>query len=147
MQSRFWATLLSAVPIDERKTDREFRAQGGLAGIVPDGYFKTTTGHSFFVEANTGRDSFDGVLNKAREYHRQRQYLTTLYDISSFRVLWVSRLVERANTMLRRFTEINGGGMFLIANSVDIDCFTPATVLNCWRSPKTGEIQPLVEEN
>jgi hypothetical protein len=143
MQSRFWVTLEAALPVENRKTDREFRAEKGP--LVPDGFF-TVKNDAFFVEVNTGRDSFDHPLQKAREYHRQQEYLCRIYDLDSFRVLWVNRSATRGTAMLRRFSEISSGDMFFVTSEPQFTPFHPHTVLDCWRSATTGEKVRLMED-
>jgi hypothetical protein len=133
MQSRFWGTLDRAVAIEHKMTDREFRTQGGV--IIPDGYF-VTQGQAYFLETNTGRDAWDGVLAKAREYQKQKDYLCQIFGIDSFRVLWVNRSSERMAQMMRNFPPT---GLFLVTHESDFDPFFPDSILNCWQSPKTGE--------
>jgi hypothetical protein len=149
MQSRFWATLLKTVSVAVRKTDGELRTAKG--SVIPDGFFMVHN-DAFFVEVNTGRDSFDHPLHKAREYHRQHDYLckTVITEkgqppIESFRVLWVNRYRDRAAQMLRTFAEIGSGGLFLVTSQEHFNPFQPHTILDCWFSPKTGEKAPLLE--
>jgi len=141
MQSRFWGTLHAAVPVAMQKTDREFRLEKGP--LVPDGFCQVHNG-SFFVECNTGRDSFDNVLKKAREYDRQKDYLCRIYDLESFRVLWVSRSPDRAGHMLAKFVDIGSGGLFLVTTEREVNPFIPASILTCWLRPiPVGKVPPL----
>ncbi len=142
MQSRFWGTLLNAVDVIDRKTDREFRADGGIANgrIVPDGYF-TLKGRNYFVECETGFASFDHALKKSEEYRRQLDYLR-MFHAGSIQVLWVNRLASRTADMLRRF----GGGMHLVTNESSFSPFDPQTILQGWRSPKDDQPHSLVKD-
>jgi hypothetical protein len=150
MQSRFWGTLFRAIPVQEHKTDTQFHTDRGV--LIPDGAFRAQ-GAYFFLECNTGRDhDFDKVVRKANEYHRQQEYIgkTLLTEKGQespdpFRVLWVNRSSVRSQHMLRRFRDIGSGGLFLIADEQDIDPFDPASILRCWRSPKTGRVPSLLE--
>jgi hypothetical protein len=144
MQSRFWITLLAALPVENRKTDREFRTEKG--SLVPDGYF-TVKNDAFFVEVNTGRDSFDHPFQKAREYNRQQEYLCKIYNRESFRVLWVNRYAERRTAMLRRFAEIGKGELFFVTSEDQFTPFDPHTILDCWWSANTSEKVRLMEED
>ena len=150
MQSWFWATLQRAVTIKEKRTDTEFHIDKGK--LIPDGFFQAK-GEYFFVECNTARDhDFEKLFEKARNYHKQTDYLcqTTVVEkgqppIESFRVLWINRSPVRSQHMLTRFKEIGSGELFLVADQKDIDPFNPASILQCWRSPKTGTSAPLLE--
>ena len=140
MQSRFWATLVRAVSVEQRKSDSEFRAEGGT--LVPDGFF-VAHGQAFFVECDTGRANFQHVLKKVQDYHKQQVYLRKIHNIPSFRVLWVTRFAdERTRHMLETFAEIDKDGLCLVTTEEHFSPFEPQTILENWFSPTTSVVDP-----
>jgi hypothetical protein len=126
MEARRWACLESVLPIDDKRTARMLRAQGGT--LIPDG-FCTIGERGFFWEDNVGRDHFEEIPAKAELYVRNHEYLTRLFGVASAQVVWITKIKSRVEKIVDSFAGIGNGRLFLVTHEEQFTPYDPQSIL------------------